>query len=87
MTGLEFKAIRKFNQITQRDICEVVGWKTIQSCYDLEKRDVVPITLVNVLSKFIRKDLTKDDVLKEVLEQIPAKYFMTKRALFRSIFQ
>ncbi len=79
MNGLVFKIIRKFNSIPQIRIAKMLGYKTKYPVLKIEKEISVPTVFVNALSQILKKDLTDEEVLKSIFEQIPTKYYPKRK--------
>ena len=76
MTGSEFRAIRRFNKLSQRTISEETGMYVSDTAVkEMEKGNKVPHIFVRILSMLIGLDLSKEENLRKMLEGIPEKYF------------
>lgn len=79
MTGCEFRAIRRFNKISQRTISEETGMYVSDTAVkEMEKGSKVPHIFVRILSSLLGLDLTNEVILRHVLDRIPDKYFHAK---------
>lgn len=81
MTGEQFRGIRRFNRITQEEICRYSKFNSRSSIYLIEKSSFVPTPLVKLLSELIDYDLLDNKVAAEYFEEIPENY---KRSLART---
>lgn len=79
MTGSEFRAIRRFNKLSQRTISEKTGMYVSDTAVkEMERGGYVPHFFVRILSSLIGLDLSKEDNLRKVLDGIPEKLFHAK---------
>ena|GEM_PF-3211158 len=79
MTGSEFRAIRRFNKLSQRTISEKTGMYVSDSAVkEMERGGYVPHFFVKILSWLIGLDLSNEDILRKQLDGIPDKYFHAK---------
>jgi transcriptional regulator with XRE-family HTH domain len=74
MTGMEFRSIRMYNQITQLDFAYNVGLRNRHSIQKLERRNSVPPKYVRVLSQMIGLNLMDENIFKNHYEEIPESY-------------
>jgi DNA-binding XRE family transcriptional regulator len=74
MTGMEFRAIRMYNQVSQMDFAYNVGLRNRHSVQKLERREQVPPKYVKVLSQMIGLDFLDEKVFREHYEEIPETY-------------
>lgn len=79
MTGKEFKAIRKFNKVSQIDVAYRAGLNTRKSIWEVENQPTVPTKYIAVLSNFVKVDLTNSKIAENILKEIPEKYFLTEK--------
>lgn len=75
MTGIEFKAIRSANKISQSYLASQlsVSQSTISN---VEKSDYAPIFYVTVLGQMLNLNLNNEDVAKKLISVIPQNYFV-----------
>lgn len=78
MSGDEFRAIRSFNKITQQQLADFLGWKSRFTVMKREGGNQIPPVMVDALSQMINRDLSKVNVLEELLKDIPSKYYEQK---------
>ncbi len=74
MTGHQFRAIRRFNRISQDDICMYSQFSHRSSIYRLEQETRVPEKFVQILSKLVGYDFTDQQVTNQYFFQLPTKY-------------
>ena len=74
MTGLQLRAIRWFNKISQKKFGKQIGFSQ-QTVSRIERMVSVPQITINAMSKLIERDLSKDEVVEQLLTQIPSRYF------------
>lgn len=71
---MEFRAIRKFNRITQKFISSYLGFCNTESVRQLERQELVPQKYVNVLQMLSGYNLSDRKAVDELLERMPQKY-------------
>ena len=69
MTGKEYKFIRRWNGISQKQICEIVGWKNTHAAWELECQKLIPDRFVLILSKLIGINLLDEELFQKALEK------------------
>jgi transcriptional regulator with XRE-family HTH domain len=80
MTGREFRAIRRFNSISQADITAKTRYNSDSTVKAIERGDKVPIFYVNILSEILGLDLSIEANVRKELDGIPEKYFIPKKS-------
>ena len=79
MNGIEFRAIRTFNRISQMEVAQEVGLFNRQSIYDLEKMSSIPNKFIVGLGKLIGAELVNEKISQKMLNEIPEKYFLKQK--------
>lgn len=80
MTGSEFRAIRRFNSISQSDITAKTRYYSDSKVKEIEKGDKVPTFFVNILSEILGLDLRIEANFRKAFDGIPEKYFHPKKS-------
>lgn len=79
MNGKEFKAIRRFNKVSQIDVAYKLGLNTRRMLWEVENQSAVPSKYIAALSELIKVDLTNSKITEKILNEIPEKYFITEK--------
>ena len=66
MNGIEFRAIRTFNRISQMEVAQEVGLFNRQSIYDLEKMSSIPNKFIVGLGKLIGAELVNEKISQKI---------------------
>jgi len=74
MTGHQFRAIRKFNGISQETICNHSNYSHRASIYRIEQMPFIPQEFVNILSRLTRINLNDPQNVERYYMQLPTKY-------------
>jgi transcriptional regulator with XRE-family HTH domain len=74
MTGEEFKAIRKYNRVSQRDLIGYLSYRSRYPIYELEKDEKVPEKFVRVLENLIGVKVSDPEIAKSYFEELPEKW-------------
>jgi hypothetical protein len=69
VNGIEFKAIRVFNRISQTKLANAIGIRSRRSITDLEYLDEVPDRYINILGKIIGLNLLDPTIAKVTYEK------------------
>lgn len=79
ITGDQFIAILKFNRIKYVYFANYLGYKTHTIIRELSKLDQIPYTIQQKLGELLNIDLFKEENLKLILDNIPARYYEKKK--------
>lgn len=74
MTGHQFRGIRRFNGISQEDICNSSRFNHRSSIRRLEQMLFIPQDFVRILSKLTGIDFYDQRVVDQYFMQLPSKY-------------
>ncbi|MBX3042521.1 MAG: hypothetical protein KIT33_00340 [Candidatus Kapabacteria bacterium] len=78
MTGFELRCIRIFNQISQYQLAEELGYSTTDPIYKAERAEFLPHKFVKAISKLVGIDFsnqkTIDDYMKKLPKELGTKY-------------
>lgn len=74
MTGMEFRAIRMYNRVSQMNFAYNVGLRNRHSFQKLERMQSVPPKYVKVLSQMIGLDFLDEKIFQRHYENIPEHY-------------
>ena len=74
MTGQQFQAVRRFNRISQQDICDACRFLNRSSVYKLEQEDLVPERYVLILQNYTGIKLTDEKIAEEYYNKLPEKF-------------
>ena len=77
MTGLEFKAIRRFNGISQYQICEKLNLACRQTVANWEAKESIPNRYIIALSELVQEDLMNEKKLRSAVSRVPKNVFMS----------
>lgn len=86
MTGREFRAIRMFNNISQKDIALKLGFSCRDSVRRYENKEFLPHNFEVVLSEIVGYDFTNPNKLKEYVEKLPNDVFHLYKVVKRGFF-
>lgn len=86
MTGIEFRAIRMFNGISQKEIAMKLGFSCRDTIKKYEKKDFLPQRFVQVISDMVGYDFTNPTKLRDYVDKLPEEVFHLYKAVKRSIF-
>lgn len=79
ITGLQLSAILKFNKITYVSFANYLGYNTNSIVANATKLDQIPYTMQQKLGELLNLDLFKEENLKLILDNIPARYYEKKK--------
>jgi len=74
LSGMEFRAIRKFSRITQETISSYLGYNNTETVRQIERQELVPEKFCKILEFISQYDLSDREKVDELLQRIPQKY-------------
>jgi transcriptional regulator with XRE-family HTH domain len=74
LSGLEFRAIRKFSRITQETVSSYLGYNNTETIRQIERQELVPEKYCRILEFLSQYDLSDRAKVDELLNKIPQKY-------------
>jgi predicted transcriptional regulator len=74
LSGLEFRAIRKFSRITQETVSSYLGYNNTETIRQIERQELVPEKFCKILEFLTQYDLSNREKVEELLQRIPQKY-------------
>jgi transcriptional regulator with XRE-family HTH domain len=74
LSGLEFRAIRKFSRITQETVSSYLGYNNTETIRQIERQELVPEKFCKILEFLSQYDLSDRAKVDELLNKIPQKY-------------
>jgi transcriptional regulator with XRE-family HTH domain len=74
LSGMEFRAIRKFSRITQETISSYLGYNNTETVRQIERQELVPEKFCKILEFISQYDLSDREKVDQLLEKIPQKY-------------
>jgi hypothetical protein len=69
MNGIEFKAIRMYNHISQTNYAKALGLKSRRSIANLEFLDIIPERYIHILGKMIGINLLNPEIVKQAYQK------------------
>ena len=75
MNGIEFRAIRRFNNVSQEDLAYRLNLNSRRTVYTVEQQSAVPQKYIVALSEMIKVDLMNQKIADKILLEMPEKYF------------
>jgi hypothetical protein len=74
LSGMEFRAIRRFSRITQETISSYLGYNNTETVRQIERQELVPEKFCKILEFISQYDLSDREKVDELLQRIPQKY-------------